>query len=138
MKRYIFICSGNTCRSPMAEGIFKKLLAEKGMDAEVLSAGISTLDGMPPSENAVKAAAKYGADISSHRSRMLRSDMMKDGTVYLCMTRTHSAILKSAGIDDESIRVLDVSDPYGGDEDVYENCAEEIYEKLKAFAEEIE
>ena len=40
MKRYIFICSGNTCRSPMAEGIFKKLLAEKGMDAEVLSAGI--------------------------------------------------------------------------------------------------
>jgi protein-tyrosine phosphatase len=73
MSKIVFVCSGNTCRSPMAEGIFNALSKQKGAGHFSLSCGLSAMHGMPASYNAVAAAAEYGADISGHLSRPVTS-----------------------------------------------------------------
>ena len=70
MKTILFVCTGNICRSPMAEGLFRHAVKGRG-DFEVLSAGVGAIDGMPPSEYAVRALRELGIDISHQRSRML-------------------------------------------------------------------
>ena len=69
MKKVLFVCTGNTCRSPMAEGIFNKLATEYGIDAVAESAGLNTKNDLPVSENAVKACAEIGIDIRGHKSK---------------------------------------------------------------------
>ena len=59
-----FVCTGNTCRSPMAEAIFNKLAEEKGLDVRALSFGLAAVPGMPPSKNAVAVCREIGIDIS--------------------------------------------------------------------------
>ena len=71
MDKIIFICTGNTCRSPMAEGLFRAHGGEEKTGLTAASAGLFTQDGMPASQNAVTSAAELGADITAHRSRML-------------------------------------------------------------------
>ena len=78
----VFVCTGNICRSPMAEGMFKKLLEEKGESGiDCSSAGLATFDGRPASDNAQAVALEYGVDISDadpqHRAQG-RSDSLHD------------------------------------------------------------
>ena len=115
----------------MAEGIFKKLLEENRIEAEVSSCGVSTFPGLPPADEAVRAAAEYSADISAHRSAQFSPFMIDEDTFFICMTYSHAAVLLSAGVEKEKIAVLDIPDPYGGDDVVYRQCAALIYEKLK-------
>ena len=66
MRKIVFVCTGNTCRSRMAEGIFRVLAEKYGLrDTECTSCGLNTYEGLPVSENAVTAAAAYGADIGT-------------------------------------------------------------------------
>lgn len=120
----LFVCTGNTCRSPMAEGFFNNIY---GSGAK--SAGIYTEDGAAPSENAVKAMKKYGIDISEHKAKQISpEDIMNADKVY-AMTARHAAILKEIFPEkSDSISVLGngISDPFGGDEELYLKCAEEI------------
>ena len=75
----VFVCTGNICRSPMAEGMFKKLLEEKGESGiDCSSAGLATFDGRPASDNAQAVALEYGVDISEHKSRMLTRSIAVD------------------------------------------------------------
>lgn len=130
MGKILFVCSGNTCRSPMAEGIFNKRAEEMNIKARALSAGAAALAGVPASANAVAAAAEKGADISKHLSQPVTERLLEECTAVLCMTAGQARSLKAAfpAYKDE-IRLLsrnDISDPFGGELADYRRAADEI------------
>ena len=127
----IFVCTGNTCRSPMAEGLMKKLLCDRGIDGiEVSSAGLAAYPGDEVSEKSVNAAKKYGVDISDHRSRRVNEYMLSNG-VFVCMTASHAEVLKPY-LTENRLFILGsgIADPYGGTQEIYDLCAEEINTSL--------
>ena len=119
MDKIVFICTGNTCRSPMAEGFFRALGGEEKTGLAALSAGMYTSDGLPASGTAVTAAAELGADITSHRSRMLTPELAREAKYLVCMTGAQYDNLCAAFPDcaDKvfTLTPADVSDPFGGD-----------------------
>ena len=137
----VFVCTGNICRSPMAEGMFKKLLEEKGESGiDCSSAGLATFDGRPASDNAQAVALEYGVDISEHKSRMLTRSIARKADLIVCMTDEQYEMLNRM-IPGERLYVLagGVDDPYGCDIEVYRECAKkingalpELYEKIKS------
>jgi len=145
-----FICTGNTCRSPMAEGIARKLISEHiGCDiddlpqhgVEVFSAGVAAMDGFPASSEAVQAAADFGVDISLHRSKMCTADLINSSDQLLCMSEHHvdqvchisdQARVNVGRLDDNS----DIFDPIGGGREVYASIAEQIRKAVGAWIKE--
>lgn len=126
MKKIMFICSGNTCRSPLAEGLFKKYLEEKNItDIEVSSAGVSVFPGDEVSINSALVAMNRGVNISLHRARRLNPQHLAETDLFVCMTETHAEAL-SRYCDNSKIMVLNVPDPYGRAIDVYEECAKSL------------
>ncbi len=130
MEKILFVCSGNTCRSPMAEGIFNKKAREHKLDAIAFSAGVSAFPGMPVTEHAVEAAREKGADISAHTAAPVTEALLESCSVALCMTSGHALALKAAFPQySDKIRLLsrhDISDPFGGTLADYERAADEI------------
>lgn len=125
--KVIFVCTGNTCRSPMAEGYLRSKLIG---GLEVYSRGFC-LDGIPVSENSVTACKDFCIDISSHRSKALvRSDL--DADMFICMSNEHKNGLLSIGIAENKITVLGggIPDPYEQDIKVYRNCREQIFKEI--------
>lgn len=116
----VFVCTGNTCRSPMAEGLMRAELKRRGVSAACVSAGLSAA-GEPAADNAVTVMEEVGCDITRHRSRSLTRDMTDAADHVVVMTALHRDLLLSAGVDAEKI-VLPaggVPDPFGGSLDVY-------------------
>lgn len=137
--KLLFVCTGNTCRSPMAEGIFKRLLKERGIEGvECSSAGLFAMTGDEATPNAVRAAEIFGADISSHRARRITSYILDETDKFICMTNEHAASL-SLYVPAEKLIVLDegIPDPYGGDAEIYMLCANRIKSALVGQFEEI-
>lgn len=145
---FLVVCSGNTCRSPMAAGILRKLLADKLGIAEselaangynVESAGVSAAAGMPPAPQGVRALLSRGIDISSHRSQLLTLDLIRRADYIFTMTRSHrDSILRL----DPQARVStvadrDIEDPIGENDEVYVQCARQIEQALKERLEEV-
>ena len=130
MNSIIFICTGNTCRSPMAEGLFRTHGGEEKTGLTAQSAGLYTQDGLPVSENAVTAAGELGADISAHRARQLTPELAREAKYLVCMTGSHYDRLCELFPDcaDKIFTLLpeDVSDPFGGDLATYRRSAAEI------------
>jgi RpiB/LacA/LacB family sugar-phosphate isomerase len=142
MKTILFVCTGNICRSPMAEGIFRHLTRGRG-DFQVFSAGIGAVDGQPPSPHAVMAMLEVGIDISDQRSRALTVDLVRQADFILCMTHSHvdsihwmypwaaekTSVLREF---DETLETFekDISDPIGSSFDVYEDCRDQIQEGI--------
>jgi len=140
----LFVCTGNTCRSPMAEGLAKQLLAEmKGVSVEQLeqagirvrSAGVMTGGGSPPSGQAVEVMRQIGVDISGHASTALSEDLIQDADAIYTMTDSHrQAVLVHSPTAAEKTKRLDpaddIIDPFGAEVQAYVQTAEQIRHAL--------
>ena len=129
----LFVCTGNTCRSPMAEAY----LDSKNIDNLcVKSKGISA-DGSPVSENSVKAMADIGIDISGLVSEQLNTTDLIWADKIVCLSLSHKTVLKMY-VSEEKITVLagGISDPFGGDLEIYTKCRDEIVNAIDSLLEE--
>jgi tRNA threonylcarbamoyl adenosine modification protein (Sua5/YciO/YrdC/YwlC family) len=144
-RRILLVCTGNTCRSPMAAGLARSILAKRlGCPAddleergvEVLSAGVLAIDGGRASPDAVSAAKELGADISRHKTRKLTKVMIQDADVVLCMTQRQvleacqmapAAAAKVRRLDAQA----DIEDPIGMGQQDYVRTARQIQRALE-------
>jgi len=134
----VFICTGNTCRSPLAEVMCRQLIAERGISGvEVRSAGIAAYAGDLPSPLAVAVATEMGIDLSQHRSQRVTPEVLQDCEFLVTMTRAHQVMLEMALPAEYPRPELlcgdegDLDDPIGMELDVYHECARTIRRHLE-------
>ncbi len=140
-KKVLVVCTGNSCRSPMAAGWLRQKLAGKGWTAE--SAGVAAWNGATASAEAIAVMRELGIDISGHRSRALTKELVDGADVILAMTNEHrreiarrfpeaadkTHLLHAFGLG----KIRDVADPIGLPEDVYRHVRDEMIAALGDF-----
>ncbi len=122
-----FVCTGNTCRSPMAEAIFNKLAEEKQLPVRAVSFGLAAVRGMAASKQSVEVCREIGIDLSGFRSHFIFDFDIADFEKIYCMSDEHRQILtQSIGLPPEKVAVLDIADPYGSSIEIYRMCRDMI------------
>jgi len=136
--KILFVCTGNTCRSPMAQAMASQLF--EGF--EVASAGVMAMDGQAASVNAVAAMNQRELDIIKHKAQILSEELITWADLVFTMTTSH----KHAIGESDKVYTLgeyagcgtSISDPFGGSLDDYLSCAEEIYNLLTKIKAKLE
>lgn len=149
--QFLFVCTGNTCRSPMAEGIFRKYLAEKlrcdvddlaGKGYKVVSAGIIGSAGFPASPQAVEACAAQGIDITAHRNQSLTRELIYESDCIFAMERLHleGIVALDPGAEEKCCLLADpkgIPDPICHPQEYYDGCAQVIAAALRKRIDEL-
>lgn len=141
MRTIIFVCTGNTCRSPMAEALLKHILARENLtDYVVRSAGVWAPEGRPASSYAIQVMAGRGIDISAHRAHSLTRADVEEADLILAMASEHVEAIETLLpqhrpkvhlLSQMAGRCHDIADPAGGSLHEYLQCAHELEDLIE-------
>ena len=147
--KIMFVCTGNICRSAMADKMLAKRVEEENLNIEVYSSGTFAENGDYPTVEAIEAMEEYGVDLKQHRATNIRRSNIEEMDLILCATTTHKNMVLQlypnlAGqvytmkeYVGDTQNGIDISDPWGYDLAVYRKCAAEIEKIIKKIVDKM-
>ena len=140
--RILFVCTGNTCRSALAEALSRKVIVERALgDVDVMSAGTSAWDGAPASDGALLVGMERNLDLSQHRAQTLTRELVRDSDLMLAMGPHHLERIEALGGTGRAFLLTDyasrgasarpINDPIGGELDLYRATADELDQEIR-------
>ena len=146
IKKIIFLCTGNTCRSPMAEVLAKDEAKKNSLELDISSRGIAVFFPSNASPHAIEAMKEYGLDLTNHISKAILEKKKKNADIILTMTNNHKRDLinRFSNYTDKIFTLKefvgesgDVEDPFGASLKVYKDCANSIEDLIKKLMQKL-